>query len=678
MTEKKILIFGGTTEGRKLTEYLAARKVRVHVCVVTAYGESLLPESESVTAESSRMDVSEMCHRIREYAPAFVVDATHPYAREVSRNIKQACESCGKPYLRLLREEGTFLPEHDGAKDGTAAGTDSKTVWVESAKEAAEYLADKEGKILLTTGSKELEAFTRIPDYRERVYARVLSLPSVVEKCHGLGLEGRHLICMQGPFSAELNLAMLREFQIRFLVTKEAGSTGGFPEKREAAEKAGAVLVVIGRPEEREGFSEEELYAYLKQELSLSDSWELAIVGIGMGAEESLTLEGKKACREAGLLIGARRMLEAAATEGQVTEEAYLPGDILAAVKRHPSIRKAAVVLSGDPGFYSGAKRLLEALQEESDFQVQVVPGVSSVSYFCAKLHTSWEDAAVLSLHGREDNLIWAVERHKKTIVLGSGAESVRKICETLKVYGYGALTVTAGDRLSYPEEDIRKGSAEEMSSYEGEGPVILLIENPDGGESAPFPGVPDEAFVRGKVPMTKEEVRCIALSKLRLGETSVVYDIGAGTGSVAVEAARMAFRGRVYAVERNPEGFKLIRENQEALRAAGLTVIPGEAPEALEDLPAPDQVFIGGSGGRLSEILAAVLRKNPRVRVVITAISLETVAEAKACMEKIRHREEDVVQVSVSRARKAGNYHLMTGLNPVWIFSFTCDEEEQ
>ena len=113
-------------------------------------------------------------------------------------------------------------------------------------------------------------------------------------------------------------------------------------------------------------------------------------MGIGRGAEESLTLEGKKACREAGLLIGARRMLEAVAKEGQVTEEAYLPGDILAAVKRHPSIRKAAVVLSGDPGFYSGAKRLLEALQEEPDFQVRVIPGVSSVSYFCAKLHTCW------------------------------------------------------------------------------------------------------------------------------------------------------------------------------------------------------------------------------------------------------------------------------------------------
>ena len=236
---------------------------------------------------------------------------------------------CVNPISGFCGKQGTFRSRCSGLgpKDGTAAGPDGRTVWVESAKEAAEYLADKEGKILLTTGSKELEAFTRIPDYRERVYARVLSLPSVVEKCHSLGLEGRHLICMQGPFSAELNLAMLREFQIRFLVTKEAGSTGGFPEKCEAAEKAGAVLVVIGRPEEREGFSEEELYAYLKQELSLSDSWELAIVGIGMGQEESLTLEGKKACREAGLLIGARRMLEAAATEGQVTEEAYLPGE---------------------------------------------------------------------------------------------------------------------------------------------------------------------------------------------------------------------------------------------------------------------------------------------------------------------------------------------------------------
>ena len=144
--------------------------------------------------------------------------------------------------------------------------------------------------------------------------------------------------------------------------------------------------MVIGRPEEREGFSEEELYAYLKQELSLSDSWELAIVGIGMGAEESLTLEGKKACREAGLLIGARRMLEAVAIEGQVTEEAYLPGDILAAVKRHPSIRKAAVVLSGDPGFTAGQKTFGSA-SGRAGFPGTGDAGISSVSYFCAKLH---------------------------------------------------------------------------------------------------------------------------------------------------------------------------------------------------------------------------------------------------------------------------------------------------
>ena len=431
--ENGFLIFAGTSEGRELAAFLAGQKIPAAVCVATEYGEEILPPMPGIRVLAGRMDQIQMEEQMNEMRPLAVIDATHPYAEAVTENIEQACENTKTKYYRLLRAESE-LKEEPGIRV------------FDDCESAAEWLNGQTGNILLTTGMKELPVFAEAVDQKDRIYARVLLQEEVFDRIGQYGLSRKQVICMQGPFSAELNLAMLREFQIRFLVTKEAGSTGGFPEKREAAEKAGAVLVVIGRPEEREGFLEEELYAYLKQELSLSDSWELAIVGIGMGAEESLTLEGKKACREAGLLIGARRMLEAAATEGQVTEEAYLPGDILAAVKRHPSIRKAAVVLSGDPGFYSGAKRLLDALQEESGFQIQVIPGISSVSYFCAKLHTSWEDAAVLSLHGREDNLIWAVERHKKTIVLGSGAESVRKICETLKVYGYGALTVNLRD----------------------------------------------------------------------------------------------------------------------------------------------------------------------------------------------------------------------------------------
>lgn len=663
MMDKKILVFGGTTEGRRLAEYLASQKVRIHVCVATDYGESLLPESEYVTRSGRRMDIGEMSRQIREYDPAYVVDATHPYASLVSDHVEEACKICEKPYLRLIRE----------TKKDTAS---QDTVWAENVEEAVRYLSGTKGNILVTTGSKEIQAFTELPHYQERVFARVLSLPPVVEKCQSLGLEGRHLICMQGPFSAEMNLAMLRDFKIRYLVTKEGGAAGGFPEKCLAAEKAGAGLVVIGRPKEKGGLCEQELYAFLKEKLGLKTIWDLTITGIGMGDSSGMTEEGKAACREAGLLIGAGRMLQAAAADGQLVEEAYRPEEILAALKKHPSVRKAAVALSGDPGFYSGAKKLLEALKHEPDIRARVLPGISSVSCLCARLGTSWEDAEILSLHGREGNLIKAVEDHAKTIVLGSGADSVRKICEKLKDYGYGGLTVTVGAKLSYPEEDVRSATAEELTSYEGDGPLLLLIENPDGGKSTCVSGIPDGAFLRGKVPMTKEEVRCICLSKLRLTRTSVVYDVGAGTGSVAVEAARAADKGWVYAVERNLEGLGLIRENQRNFRAENLTLVEGEAPEALENLPVPDCVFIGGSGGHLKEILCAVIRKNPKVRVVLTAISLETVAEAKECLGSFDHIEEEVVQVSVSRARKAGNYHLMTGQNPVYVFSFTCGKE--
>ncbi len=663
MTQKKVLIFGGTTEGRRLTEYLAAQKVRTHVCVATDYGESLLPESEYVTRSGRRMDAGEMERKIREYDPAYVVDATHPYASQVSDHVEEACRACEKPYLRLLRQTKKGKVSHG-------------TVRVENVEKAVRYLSGTKGNILVTTGSKEIQAFTELPHYQERVFARVLSLPSVVEKCQSLGLEGRHLICMQGPFSVEMNLAMLRDFKIRHLVTKEAGAAGGFPEKCLAAEKAGVELVVIGRPKEKEGLEEQELYTFLKEKLGLKTTWDLTIAGIGMGAEAGMTEAVKTACQEAGLLIGAGRMLQAAAMDGQLLEEAYRPEEILAALKKHPSVRKAAVVLSGDPGFYSGAKKLLEALKEEPDICARVLPGISSVSYLCARLGTSWEDAEVLSLHGREGNLIKAVEDHAKTIVLGSGAESVRKICENLKDYGFGGLTVTVGAKLSYPEEEIRSGTAEELTSYEGEGPLLLLIENPDGGKSPCVPGIPDEAFLRGKVPMTKEEVRCICLSKMRLSRTSVVYDVGAGTGSIAVEAARMADKGQVYAVERNSEGLELIRENGRNLKAENLILVPGEAPEVLEELPAPDCVFIGGSGGHLKEILETVTRKNPKVRVVLMAISLETMAEAKECLESFVHTEEEVVQIAVSRARKAGSYHLMNGQNPVFVFSFTCGKE--
>ncbi len=663
MKESKILLFAGTTEGRELAEYLVERKVKVHACVATPYGESLLPKNRLLSISHQRLDECQMREFIKEFAPRYVVDATHPFAKEVTENIKRACIEVKAPYIRLLRE----------------AGQAGESVCVEDVEAAVEYLEGTSGNILVTTGSKELENYTRLTDYQERIFARVLSVGDVAVKCEELGIRGRHLICMQGPFSVEMNLAMLREYKISYLVTKESGIAGGYPQKCEAAAMAGVGLVVIGRPQQEAGMSLEEVIKFLKNEINLQAKWTVSLVGIGMGTAETLTAEGKEACKKARLLIGAKRMLETA-DQRQHTYASYQPEEIVNYIKEHPEYENVAVLLSGDAGFYSGASRLLKRLEDEPQIEARVIPGISSVAYFCAKLGVSWEDAALRSLHGRQDNILAAVREHEKTVILAGSAQSVRSLCRKLAEYGYGSLKVCVGADLSYDTEKIIEGTAESLQEYQGADLAVIYVENPDTCIGMAVHGLPDGEFMRGDVPMTKEEVRSISLSKLRLAKDSVVYDVGAGTGSVAVEAALRVTDGIVYAVEKKEEAIELIEKNQKKMKADNLVIVKGEAPDALLGLPVPDCVFIGGSTGNLKGILDTVYQKNKKARVVINTITLETLTEAKHCMEELSVAEEEIVQISVSRSKKAGRYHMMLGLNPVTVISFTLhgkkDEE--
>ncbi len=655
MENNKILIFAGTTEGRQLAEYLAGKQVTVHVCVATAYGESLLPESGNITVSCRRMDGVQMRGFLQEYAPRYVVDATHPHAREVTENLRNACQECEISYLRLIR--GT-----QGAKGA---------VCVESVREAAEYLKGTRGNILVTTGSKELEVYAGIPDYKERIYARVLSVKESFDKCEELGISGRHLICMQGPFSTELNLAMLKEYQISYLVTKESGETGGYFEKCEAARLSGATCVVIARPGREEGLPLHEMCAFLQKELGFPDSRRVSLVGIGPGGAGYLTCRAEEACREAGLIIGARRMTEAVNTGGKAVVAAVKPEEIISCIKAHPEYGKAAVVLSGDTGFFSGAKRLLALLAEEPQIESEVIPGISSAAYFCARLGISWEDAALLSLHGREANLIQTVRQNRRVLVLTDHAGGVRRAMEKLTAYGCGELPVWIGSNLSYEDERIIRGTAKEFTNYDGENLAVFCVEHPAGWQMPVF-GVPDNCFIRGDVPMTKAEVRSVSLSKLHIRRDSVIYDVGAGTGSVSVEAALLADRGRVYAIERKKEAVGLIAENCRRSKADNVTIIEGEATEVLPGLPAADCVFVGGSKGRLKEILSIVKGKSPSARVAVNAITLETLKEVLEYIDGQGITDEEIVQLSAAVSRRAGSYHLMNGQNPVYIISFT------
>lgn len=260
-----ILLFGGTKEGRLLSEYIKETGKSAVVYVATEYGESLMEdmgqkkerkaeqenrrknqqETGQIKVAAGRLNWQQMAEQMRHYAPKLVIDGTHPYAKEVTKNIRKACQETGCPYIRLRREE------EGGHYEGI--------YWVEDSREAAAYLKEKEGNILLTTGSKELEEFLCIPFYEERIYVRILPVPEMVKKCLELGIQGKNLICMQGPFSKELNLAMLKEFQISYMVTKESGKAGGFPEKIAAAKEAGAKVVGIKRPREEKGCSMEEI-----------------------------------------------------------------------------------------------------------------------------------------------------------------------------------------------------------------------------------------------------------------------------------------------------------------------------------------------------------------------------------------------------------------------------------
>lgn len=183
--------------------------------------------------------------------------------------------------------------------------------------------------------------------------------------------------------------------------------------------------------------------------------------------------------------------------------------------------------------------------------------------------------------------------------------------------------------------------------------------------------GIKDSAFIRGEVPMTKEEVRIISISKLELTEDSILYDVGSGTGSIAVEAALLSPSLKVYAIETNPAAVELIKTNREKFGADNIEVTEGLAPEALEKLPAPTHAFIGGTKGNLKSILESLLGKNPKMRVVMNAVSLESISEMTDAIKSFNIDNDEVIQVSVSRASKIGSYHMMQANNPVFIFSF-------
>ena len=733
-----VFLFAGTIEGKELAEALCGAGTSVHAFTATEYGGELLNANntgadESAEADvtqdqtaadvvqdqttadqtgrlcvtSERLDEEQMLALMQEEKPGLVIDATHPYAVVVSDNIRRAAQEAGIALIRLQRRESLQQMA------GTAVRSEN-IVHVASAEAAADFLAQTQGNVLLTCGSKELPAFTKLEGYEERLYARVLSTENVVCECAELGFTGKHLIAMQGPFSLEMNRALIRHIDAAWLVTKESGVQGGFPEKAQAAAEEGIGLIIIDRPGSAASIDAGQDGALLKnitpagyfekymvcdtvasclrevyQFFGITPKKKFTLLGIGPGSAGGLTLEGKQALEEADVVFGATRMLEILDKVGlkKPTFKSWQPEEMKQFADENPQYQNVVVALSGDTGFYSGAAKLLEVWKDE---EVRVLPGLSTLQVLCAKAKTDWQHVYCISRHGRAGNLLSALRTQEALFLLPG--ETLPELCEKLIGGGYDRVTLAVGSKLSYADETVLIGTPDELKNETVDAPYAVLIKNPAGQNAVVTPGIPDADFLRvmagqngnktgadkpkRTVPMTKEEVRTVSLAKLRLSKNAVVYDIGAGTGSVSVEAARMAYAGTVYAIETNPAAVALLKENKKKFGLDNMEIIEGLAPEVPEDLPAPTHAFIGGSKGNLKAIVDLLLSKNPDVRIVINTVTVETEMEARQVLEEMEEAagtgfQSEVIRLSVTREERVGRYHMLRAENPIAIISF-------
>lgn len=488
----RILIFGGTTEGRLLAEYCHQQEIEAYVSVVSGYGADLLPESEYLHVLSGRMAGEAMEGFMKRASIRAVFDATHPYAAEATRNIKEACGRARVSYLRVTRESAAAENPGGDSGKGPAAAFASQVVYVYSVEEAVCYLKDREGDILVTTGSKELAAYTALPGYEERLYVRVLPSCAAISACEDIGIRGKRIIAMQGPFSEEMNRAMMRQLGVRYLVTKEAGAAGGFLEKLSAAEALSVTAVVIGRPlEERDGITLDAAKILLKEAGTVSAKRKLSLIGTGMGGPGQMTLAAAEALKRCDVLFGARRMTDAAETLGEAASKIlrvpiYGNREILEWLESHPEHKRAGVLYSGDTGFYSGASGMAAVLSDKpycDSYEFTTYPGISSVSYLCAKMGRSWEHVKLISLHGRDCDAAQVMAQNPAVFTLLGGAHTVKELCEQLLRAGLTDVRITAGERLSYADERIVTGTPDQLATMEFTSLAVVLMERNEESE---------------------------------------------------------------------------------------------------------------------------------------------------------------------------------------------------
>lgn len=410
----------------------------------------------------------------------------------------------------------------------------------------------------------------------------------------------------------------------------------------------------------------------------------IRIIGGGPGDEAYILPMARQAVAESSLIIGDKRLLQTFGLEADETHifEMGRMMERLEWLKNQPDSLSAGILVSGDPLMYSLFRLVRRTFP---DAQVEIIPGIGSIQAFAARLGESMEDAKILSAHGRNmpgNMLVKEVFRSPKLFVLCDNERTPDWIAGQLIKDGLTSVDMAAGSRISYPDEVIVSGGPAAVFREKYPALSLVMIKNSeaaDPSETSPFL-LRDSAFLRNRTPMTREEVRWIALGKMGLLADSVVWDVGAGTGSVSLECARHCPAGKVIAIEKNPEALKILYQNREHLRAANMEIIEGTAPEALEGLQRPTHVFVGGAGRALSGILEKICSYGAGIRILIACVTLETMTEAYSLLDSMKGlRRREIVTIRIETDRPVGSYHLMEGGHPVTlVIAETWNEEEE
>lgn len=394
------------------------------------------------------------------------------------------------------------------------------------------------------------------------------------------------------------------------------------------------------------------------------------LIGIGLGNPNLLTKAAYTAISNSSIIIGAKRIVDSIRSDfiGKKFFLEYNTKKIADIIKSNAG-SEISVIFSGDISLFSGGSKLFERLKAFKNCKINTFPGISSLSYLCAKTNIDISKVKILSFHGKDELLYHNIDSNEYTFIITSNGEGAKEICRKLISFGFFELDVTIGENLSYDNERITTAKPGDFLDMDISDLNCMIIFNPDSEKSIIF-GLHDEVFARDKVPITKSEVRAVILSKLDISSDSICYDIGAGSGSVSIEMAGLAYEGKVYAVEKNPVAIELIKKNIHNFNAENIELIFAKAPEGLEHILEADKIFIGGSGGELNAVMDMIFASQKHPTIVISAITLETVAQITDILKKAKEYgyDTEVTAINVSKSKEVGPYNMMMAQNMVFI----------